>query len=122
MDETIITETPPLRSSWAQLGQQAEVAITGNRLKRVVYGVLNIASGHLETLITERWTAYDFQAFLGQIRKAWRGWNIVLFLDRGSPHTAGNSRELSKELGIELRWLPTATPELNPLESQHLYW
>jgi transposase len=40
----------------------------------------------------------------------------ILFLDRGSPHRAKRSRALAKELGIELRWLPTACPELNPLE------
>jgi transposase len=46
----------------------------------------------------------------------WRGWRIVLLVDRGSPHTAKASRALAKELGIELRLLPTACPELNPLE------
>jgi len=46
----------------------------------------------------------------------WRGWRIVLFLDRGSPHTSRASRALARQLGIELRFLPTATPELNPVE------
>src|SRR5205823_11330930 len=41
------------------------------------------------------------------------GWNIVLFLDRGSPHTAKASRALAADLGVELRFLPTACPELN---------
>jgi hypothetical protein len=40
----------------------------------------------------------------------------VLFLDRGSPHTAKGSLRLAKELGIELHWLPVACPELNPVE------
>jgi len=44
------------------------------------------------------------------------GWRIVLFLDRGSPHRAKGSVRLAKELGIQLRWLPVACPELNPLE------
>src|SRR4029077_1150054 len=42
--------------------------------------------------------------------------NLVLFVDRGSPHTARRSRELAAELGVELRFLPTACPELNPVE------
>ena len=47
----------------------------------------------------------------------WRGWNLVLFLDRGSPHTSqGEAGCWRRELGIELRLLPTACPELNPLE------
>jgi hypothetical protein len=36
------------------------------------------------------------------IRSHWRGWNIVLFEDRGSPHTAEASLELAFSLGIEL--------------------
>jgi hypothetical protein len=43
------------------------------------------------------------------------GWRFVLFLDRGSPHTARASRRLARGLGIELRLLPTACPEQNPL-------
>ena len=40
----------------------------------------------------------------------------MLFLDRGSPHTAQRSRKLAQELEIELCWLPVAYPELNPVE------
>lgn len=53
------------------------------------------------------------------IRSHWRGWNIVLFEDRGSPHTAEASLELAFSLGIELRFLPRATPELNAMD--HLW-
>jgi hypothetical protein len=42
-----------------------------------------------------------------------------LFLDRGSPHRAQRSRELARALRMELRWLPTACPELNPVD--HLW-
>jgi transposase len=63
-----------------------------------------------------QWNQDGFQAHLRHIRSTWRGWRIVLFVDRGSPHTARRSRALAAELGIELRFLPTACPELNPLE------
>jgi transposase len=51
----------------------------------------------------------------------WRGWRIVLFVDRGSPHTAKGSRALARDLAIEWRFLPTACPELNPLEGLWRY-
>jgi hypothetical protein len=116
LDETFILETPPLRAGWAKVGVQAEVPITGNHARRVIHGALNIATGHVELLITEHWTAVTHQAFLLQVRQAWRGWHIVLFADRGSPHTAMASRALATALGLEVRWLPTATPELNACE------
>jgi hypothetical protein len=116
LDETSILETPPLRAGWAKVGVQAEVPITGNHARRVIHGALNVTSGHVELLITEDWTAATHQAFLDQVRQAWRGWPIVLCVDRGSPQTAKTSRALATALGIETRWLPTATPELNACE------
>ena len=63
--------------------------------------------------------AETHQAFLKLIRLHWRGWRLVLFQDRGTPHTAEESRELAHELGIEVRWLPRATPGLNAMD--HLW-
>lgn len=116
LDETFILETPPLRAGWAKVGVQAEVPITGNHARRVIHGALNVASGHVEFLITDHWTAATYQTFVRQVRRAWRGWHIVLFVDRGSPHTAKTSRALAAALSVEVRWLPTATPELNACE------
>jgi hypothetical protein len=115
-DATIVTETPPLRACYAPIGQQAVAPITGNRDKRVVFGALGIQSGHLELMITTHWESLTWQAFLSQIRRVWRGWQIVLFIDRGSPHTAQDSQDLAGTLGIQVRWLPVATPELNAME------
>jgi hypothetical protein len=115
-DATIITETPPLRAAYAPIGHQAVVPITGNRDKRVVFGALNIKSGRQSLMITTHWEALTWQAFLHQIRSTWRGWHIVLFIDQGSPHTAEDSQDVARDLDIEVRWLPVATPELNALE------
>lgn len=99
LDETFILETPPLRAGWAKVGVQAEVPMTGNHARRVIHGALNITSGHVAFLITEEWTAATHQAFWRQVRQAWRGWHIVLLVDRGSPHTAKASRALANTLG-----------------------
>jgi transposase len=115
-DATILTETPPLRACWSRAGEQAEVPITGNRSKRVVYGALNVGTGTMCLDQAMRWDRHSFRDHLRHLRSMWRGWNLVLFLDRGSPHTAKASRALAAELGVELRWLPTACPELNPPE------
>ena len=39
--------------------------------------------------------------------------------DRGAPHTAEESLETAADLGIELRFLPRVTPELNAMD--HLW-
>jgi hypothetical protein len=119
LDETIITETPPLYNCYCRKGEQGSVPITGNRAKRILHGAINIESGDVMLLITWEWVQETHQYFLEMIRAHWRGWNIVLFEDRGTPHKAEDSLELAAELGIEIRLLPRATPELNAMD--HLW-
>jgi transposase len=117
LDETIISEIPPLRCCWGRKGEQVEIPIIGEHDRRVIHGALNIETGAAELFITEEWNAETHQVFLKQIRRVWRGWNIILFQDKGSPHTACESKALATKLGIEIRWLPTATSELNACEA-----
>ena len=119
LDETIITETPPLAYCYGRRGAQVSVPLTGNHAKRVLHGAINIRSGDVVLLITDVWDQATHQAFLQMIRAHWRGWRLVLFEDRGSPHTARSSRAVAASLHIELRFLPTATPELNAMD--HLW-
>jgi DDE superfamily endonuclease len=115
-DATIITETPPLRAKWAPRGTQVAVPIMGSQHKGVLYGALNVRTGAICLDQALKWNQESFQGHLRHLKTQWRGWRIVLFLDRGSPHTAKRSLKLARELGIELRWLPVACPELNPVE------
>lgn len=119
LDETIITETPPLTACYGHRGEQVEVPVTGNHARRVLHGVMNIRSGEILFLITEVWDQQTHQVFLEMIRLHWSGWHLILFEDRGSPHTAATSRQRAKALGIEVRYLPRATPELNAMD--HLW-
>jgi transposase len=116
LDETIITETPPLYCCYGHIGEQVRVPITGNRSKRIPHGAINVRSGDVAPLITEGWTKETHQTFLAMIRSRWRGWNIVLFEDRASQHKSPESREYAEQLGIEVRLLPKAAPGLNAMD------
>ena len=119
LDETIITETPPLYSCYGHIGEQVWVPITGNRSKRILHGAINVQTGDVSLLITQEWTKEIHQGFLSVIRSHWRGWNILLFEDRATQHTSPESLKSAEELGIEIRLLPKATPELNAMD--HLW-
>src|SRR5262249_17319348 len=112
-------ETPPLYCGYGHIGEQVRVPITGNRQKRILHGALNIQSGAVALLITEEWVNPTHQTFLSMVRSRWRGWNIVLFEDRATQHTSPDSLEWAHHLGIEVRLLPRATPELNAMD--HLW-
>ena len=119
LDEPIITETPPLYHCYGRRGEQGSIPVSGNHARRVLHGVINVRSGDVLLLMTDVWDQATHQAFLTMSRAHWRGWHGVLFEDRGSPHTAGSSRQYAKALGLELRFLPRATPELNAMD--HLW-
>lgn len=119
LDETIITETPPIRGCYGRSRKQISVPITGSRAKRILHGAINIHTGNVLLLITDIWDEETHRYFLKMIRSHWRGWHIVLFEDRGSPHTAGKTLDFVDDLGIEIRFLPIATPELNAMD--HLW-
>ena len=56
LDETIVTETPPLYNCYGPIGEQVRVPISGEHAKRVLHGAINIRSGDLALLVTEgRW-------------------------------------------------------------------
>src|SRR6185437_9364481 len=52
LDETIITEIPPLYSCYGHIGEQVRVPITGNRSKRILHGAINVKTGDISLLIT----------------------------------------------------------------------
>jgi transposase len=105
---------------WMPIGEQVSVPSVGHhRAKRILTGVLNIQTGTYFQYFSETYTQTTFQTILRLIRQPWRGWNIVLFLDKVSAQRAHRSRQLAHALRIELRGLPTACPKLNPVD--HLW-
>jgi transposase len=93
------------------------VALTGSNARRVVFGTLNIRTGHRLFLVRPRQRGEDFRVFLQTLHRHYRGRPLALVLDGDSAHTAGASQALAAQLGIDLLWLPTRCPELNPLEA-----
>jgi hypothetical protein len=116
-DETDLLLFPPLRAMWSLRGQPAQVMLSGRNARRVVFGAMNLVTGHRVFLVREKQYAVDFQAFLREVRRHYRGWHVVLLLDGDTSHTAAASQALANKLQIRLLWLPKRAPELNPMET-----
>src|SRR5881394_4019499 len=87
-DETDLLLFPPLRAAWGRRGQPLEVPISGSNARRVVFGTINVDTGHRLFLARKRQTGEDFHAFLRVIRGHYRGWHVALLLDEDPSHTA----------------------------------
>jgi transposase len=116
-DETDLLLFPPLRAMWSPRGKTAQVMLSGWNARRVVFGCMNLMSGHRLFQVRHHLRAEDFQAFLHYIRQHYRGWHITVLLDNNKCHTADASQYLARKLGINLLWLPKRAPELNPMDA-----
>jgi transposase len=107
---------PVLRRAWALRGEQARVAITGGNAKRVVFGAINLRTGHRILLRRPNMEQAHFQAFLRLLREAYPGRPIALLVDEAPCHRAAKSQALAAQLDIALLWLPKQCAELNPMD------
>jgi len=118
-DETDLRLFPPLRAGWARRGEEAPVPISGSNAKRVLFGAINIETGHRLFQASRRQRGVDFEDFLEEVRSCYRGRHVAMLVDEDSSHTAEDSQAAADDLGIELLWLPKRSPELNPMD--HLW-
>jgi len=116
-DETDLLLFPPLRAGWARRGEAAEVRLSGWNARQVIFGVMNLGSGHRLFLSRSRQRASDFQAFLKLVHQHYRAWQLALLLDEDPSHTAKSSVALARDLNMTLIWLPKRAPKLNPIDT-----
>jgi transposase len=119
LDETLLRQFPPLRAAWALRGEQAQVPITGENARRVLFGAINPRTGHRVVLQRPSMRQEDFQAFLRLLRARYPGRPLYLLLDQASCHTAAKSEALAARLDIHLLLLPKQWSELNSMD--HLW-
>jgi hypothetical protein len=118
-DETDLLRFPPLRAAWGIRGQALAVPLSGFNARRVLFGTVNLTTGHRLFLVRQRQRGEDFRAFLSLLRSHYRGWESALLLDEDPSHTAHDSERLAKRQRIEMIWLPKRCPELNGMD--HLW-
>lgn len=93
-DETILRLFPVLRRAWARKGEAAPVGITGKNAKGVLFGTINLCTGHRILLQRPALDQAGFQAFFQVLRRSYPGREVWLLLDGGTPHTAPKSQAL----------------------------
>jgi len=119
-DWTLLRLFPPLRAAWSRIGQQAVVPVTGRNAKRVLFGAINVQTGHRIVLCRKSAGGADARAFFSELRRRYaKARTIWLLLDRAPAHTDAKTLHWAGELGIELVWLPKQWPELNAMD--HLW-
>lgn len=118
-DEIILRLFPVIRRAWSLQGEQAKVDISGKNARQVLYGTINMHTGHRVLMRYPSLNQEGFQHFLRLLRRRYPGKPIWLLLDAATAHTTAKSQALAERLGIKLIWLPKQCPELNAMD--HLW-
>ncbi|MGZ3745038.1 MAG: transposase [Pseudobdellovibrionaceae bacterium] len=108
---------PPLRSAWARRGKPNRVWLSGHNAKKVIFGTINLKTGHHIEMEQPKQRSENFCSFLEELHRRYHGKPLAILLDRDPSHIAKKSQKLATKLGITLVWLPVRSPELNPMES-----
>jgi transposase len=89
---------------------------TGTDTKRRTVGALNAHSGQVHWHGCSRSRVKELCRFLQQLRQAYGEQRVVLVWDNWPVHLHHKVLECASQHSIELLWLPTYAPWLNPIE------
>jgi transposase len=126
-DEVDVNTNPKIGSMWMPKGQQAEVITPGTNNKRYLAGSLNWRTG--KVILGEpgmRRNADLFLAHLDDLRHRFRSYRrIHVICDNAAFHKPRRCKKVQEYLAewghrIVLHFLPTYSPETNPIE--RVWW
>ncbi len=117
-DEMVLTTATTIQKVWLPVGEYPKVIVkTGTRLRRHVYGFLNLKTGQGHAWKTNFQTMCVTKEILQKIRALYPGRKIALFWDNAGWHKGSVAQEYIRQDGnIEVVWFPRYAPEQNPQE------
>lgn len=129
-DSTQVSLMPTITRCWTRIGQQRVILTPGVRAaKRWDWGAVDVVTGWTVHIIHERRNNIGFRRLLAAISRTLElgehpQRKVLLFVDNDRAHDAEAVRKLLGKYKdhIQIEWLPTYSPELNPQEDiwQHM--
>lgn len=123
-DESNISLSPVVGTTWAPKGKKVKVKVTGN------WGSISAISavssvGHLIFNLhgnNKRYNSNDIIEFIQKILDHHKGRNIVLVMDQATCHTSKKVKDyIANQKKLTVFYFPPRNPELNPDEQIWFY-
>jgi transposase len=117
-DEMVLTTATTIQKVWLPVGEYPKIEVrTGTRLRRHVYGFLNLKTGDEHAWKTSYQNMYVTKDILKQIRSLYPKKKVALFLDNAGWHKGSVVQDYIKQDGnFEIVWFPRYAPDENPQE------
>ena len=129
-DSAVASLMPTITRCWTRIGQQRLILTPGVRAKkRWIWGAVDVVTGRTVHIIHQHRNNIGFRRLLAAISRTFElgehpQRKVLLFVDNDRAHDAKAVRKLlgKHKERIQIEWLPTYTPELNPQEDiwQHM--
>jgi transposase len=125
-DEVDLNLNPKIGCAWMPRGEQAEVVTPGTNVKRYLAGSMSWRSGELVVTQGSKRDTALFLAHLDDLRRHLRHYKVIhVICDNAHFHKAGGSGRVASYLAtwghrIKLHYLPTYSPNDNPIE--RVWW
>jgi transposase len=119
LDEVDIHLNPKIGADWMNRGKQKEVRTPGQNVKRYLCGALDVATGCIEYVASERKNGLLFLATLDRLLKVYpQATTIHVVLDNFKIHSSKQVQAWMKQHGhrIRLHFLPPYCPDDNRIE------
>ena len=102
---------------WIRTGQTKTIPTTASRTRMNLMGSINLETMQVTIAPYETIDSSAMQQHFKKLRQKYpKARKIHLILDQGPYNTSDETREAAKENGIVLHYLPTYSPNLNPIE------
>lgn len=118
-DEASIQFSPTITRMWSLKGQQPEILTYGGRKRQHLVGAVDPLIGKVHVALSDTLKAAQFQQFLdGLIYRYKSSGKILLVLDNARAHHAKALKPFleAQRDKLELLFLPSYSPDLNPME------
>lgn len=125
-DEMAVALLPTISGCWMQIGHQTKVNTPGKNAKQYAFGAVNAITGELQWLMWENKNNVGFRRLLNLLLDHHQNSSekIVLVLDNYRIHKAQAVKAMLRKYRqlIRLYFLPTYSPQLNPIERVWRYF
>jgi transposase len=102
---------------WIKKGEDKPIPTTGSRTRMNVIGAINLADMKVVTQEYETVNSQAMSQHIAEVRAAYlKAPKIHLILDQGPANTAQETKDAAVKHGVVLHYLPTYSPNLNPIE------
>jgi len=117
-DEMVLTSATTIQKVWLTQGEYPPVVETNrSRVRKSVYGFLNLKTGTEHAFITDYQNMFITAEVLTKLRAQYPDKELLLLWDNCGWHRGSKAMEwIKRDKRTRVIWFPPYTPELNPQE------